>query len=46
MPILGQTKFNWEAPFRKAEFLRWEETVHINFEDNGNNDTKGKQPLY
>ena len=40
MPILGQPKFNWEAPCRKAEFLIWEETAYINFEGNGNNDTK------
>ena len=40
MSILGQPKFNWEAPCREAEFLRWEETAHINFEGNGNNDTK------
>ena len=40
MPIFGQLKFNWEAPYREAEFLRWEETAHINFKGNGNNDTK------
>ena len=40
MPILGQPKFNWEAPCRGSEFLRWEETALTNFEGNGNNDTK------
>ena len=40
MPILSQPKFNWETPCRQAEFLRWEETAHINFEGNGNNGTK------
>ena len=40
MPVLGQPKFSWEAPCRDAEFLRWEEIAHINFEGNGNNDTK------
>ena len=40
MPILGQSKFNWEAPCREAEFLRREEMVWIKFEGNGNNDTK------
>ena len=32
--------FNWEAPCREAEFLRREETAHINYESNDNNDTK------
>ena len=40
MPILGQSKFNWEAPHGKPQFLRWEETACINFEGNGNNDMK------
>ena len=40
MTLLGQLKFNWEAPCREAEFLRWEETACMNFKGNGNNDTK------
>ena len=40
MPTLGKPRFNWEAPCRKEEFMRWEETACINFEGNGNNDTK------
>ena len=40
MPIKGQPKFNWEAPCREAEFLRWEEIAPISFEGNGNNETK------
>ena len=40
MPNSGQPNFNWEAPWREAEFLRWVGTVCINFEGNGSSNTK------
>ena len=36
MPILGEVKFNWDAPCREAEYNRWKENATHNFTANNN----------
>ena len=36
MPILGEVKFNWDAPCREAEYNRWKENATRNFHANNN----------